>query len=203
MPAGREAAARLYAAALPGLQRAADRGNRGACMVPAAMYAHGKGVEADVKKAARYASKVQCKGLAPCDSNQTKSCGNKACGKPSGVKSHAGKCCTPTQSCAPKLPLEAPAPKAWVSPCAQRHAHSARRGSCGRFFSRRMCPPFPAYSRFRSAVARPNQAVRGGLSRLRLCLAGVGNGSEVETVGRGAEACCFAGYIIHVGTQLI
>lgn len=112
MPAGREAAARLYAAALPGLQRAADRGNRGACMVPAAMYAHGKGVEADVKKAARYASKVQCKGLAPCDSNQTKSCGNKACGKPSGVKSHAGKCCTPTQSCAPKLPLEAPAPKA-------------------------------------------------------------------------------------------
>lgn len=58
MPQDTGKAAGLYAAALPGLEKAADEGNAHACRALAHMYEHGKGVDKDPAKAAHY--KAMC-----------------------------------------------------------------------------------------------------------------------------------------------
>ncbi len=47
-------AAELYGKALPGLQKAADEGNPGACLALARMYADGKGVEKNPEMVKKY-----------------------------------------------------------------------------------------------------------------------------------------------------
>lgn len=83
-PADPAAADKMYAAAVPGLQKAADKGHRAACMALASMYARGKGVTADAEKAADYAEKAHgCRpakaGKAPCPKDEAKPCCNKPC----------------------------------------------------------------------------------------------------------------------------
>lgn len=99
-PADPAAADKMYAAAVPGLQKAADKGHRAACMALASMYARGKGVTADAEKAADYAEKAHgCRPAkagkapccAPCPKDEAKPCCNKPCAdkpcdKPCGDK---------------------------------------------------------------------------------------------------------------------
>ncbi|MCQ2364783.1 MAG: hypothetical protein MJ051_04435 [Akkermansia sp.] len=58
MPQDADKARDMYAAALPGLEKAAEAGNAHACRALAHMYEHGKGVEKDADKAAHY--KAMC-----------------------------------------------------------------------------------------------------------------------------------------------
>lgn len=90
MPQDTAKARDLFAAALPGLEKAADEGNAHACRALAHMYKHGKGVEKNDEKAAQY--KAMCDKC--CKDKAAKDCKD---GKPG--------CCG---KCAPK---DAPADK--------------------------------------------------------------------------------------------
>lgn len=54
-----EKAGHMYAQAFPGLKKAADEGNPTACRALAHMYAHGKGVDKDEKKAHEFMEKCK------------------------------------------------------------------------------------------------------------------------------------------------
>lgn len=89
MPQDTDKANELYAAARPGLEKAAEAGNPHACRALAHMYEHGKGVEKDSAKAEHF--KAMC----------AKCCKDKA--------AKDGKCCG---KCAPKdKPADTPADK--------------------------------------------------------------------------------------------
>lgn len=101
-PADPAAADELYAAAVPGLQKAAEKGHRAACMALASMYARGKGVTADAEKAAHYAEKAHgCRPAkvgkapccAPCPKDAAKPCCDKPCKAQPCDKPCEGKAC--------------------------------------------------------------------------------------------------------------
>lgn len=79
-PKDPEKARQLYKDALPGLQKAAEKGHPVACRALSRMYAEGKGVDKDDAKAAEYLKecKKACKGKHNCkDKDCCKGCGKK------------------------------------------------------------------------------------------------------------------------------